>query len=67
MRPHSDGFEIVAGTRRFRAAQLAKLFSLPARIVEIDHDQALKWQLVGLFIVVKRFPFVSEGLSVVSM
>ena len=30
VRPISDGFEIVAGARRFRAAQLAELFSLPA-------------------------------------
>ena len=33
VRPNSQGFEIVAGARRFRAAQLAELFSLPARIV----------------------------------
>jgi ParB family chromosome partitioning protein len=30
--PKADGFEIVAGASRFRAAQVAKLFSLPARI-----------------------------------
>ena len=46
VRPVSDGFEIVAGARRFRAAQLAELFSLPARIVDIDDAQALEWQLV---------------------
>ena len=46
VRPNSDGFEIVAGARRFRAAQLAELFSLPARIVDIDDAQALEWQLV---------------------
>ena len=46
VRPNSDGFEIVAGARRFRAAQLAELFSLPARIVTIDDAQALEWQLV---------------------
>lgn len=33
VRPNANGFEIVAGARRFRAAQLAELFSLPARIV----------------------------------
>ena len=32
VRPDSDGFEIVAGARRFRAAQLAELFALPARV-----------------------------------
>ncbi len=29
VRPKSDGFEIVAGARRFRAAQLAEMFSFP--------------------------------------
>ena len=46
VRPDSGGFEIVAGARRFRAAQLAELFSLPARIVELDDDAAMEWQLV---------------------
>jgi ParB family chromosome partitioning protein len=55
VRPNNRGFEIVAGARRYRAAQLAELFSIPARIVEIDDAQALEWQLVELSIVVKRF------------
>lgn len=46
VRPNNIGFEVVAGARRFRAAQLAELFSLPARIVAIDDTQALEWQLV---------------------
>jgi len=46
LRPNASGFEIVAGARRFRAAQLAELFSLPARIVDINDAQALEWQLV---------------------
>ena len=46
VRPQGQGFEIVAGARRFRAAQLAELFSLPARIVDITDAQALEWQLV---------------------
>ena len=46
VRPNAEGFEIVAGARRFRASQLAELFSVPARIVEIDDAQALEWQLV---------------------
>jgi len=46
VRPNTDGFELVAGARRYRAAQLAELFSIPARIVEIDDAQALEWQLV---------------------
>lgn len=46
IRPNANGFEIVAGARRFRAAQLAELFSLPARIVEVDDAAAMEWQLV---------------------
>jgi ParB family chromosome partitioning protein len=46
VRPNADGFEIVAGARRFRAAQLAELLSLPARIVELTDAQAMEWQLV---------------------
>jgi ParB family chromosome partitioning protein len=46
VRPHSSGFEIVAGVPRFRGAQLAELFSVPARIVDITDNQALEWQLV---------------------
>ncbi|MEZ2346475.1 ParB/RepB/Spo0J family partition protein [Terriglobus sp. RCC_193] len=46
IRPNASGFEIVAGARRFRAAQLAELFSLPARIVDLDDAAAMEWQLV---------------------
>jgi ParB family chromosome partitioning protein len=46
VRPNAEGFEIVAGARRFRAAQLAELFSVPARIVELDDAAAMEWQLV---------------------
>jgi hypothetical protein len=55
VRPNAEGFEIVAGARRFRAAQLAELFAIPARIVEIDDAQALEWALVELSIVGKSF------------
>jgi ParB family chromosome partitioning protein len=44
VRPNADGFEIVAGARRYRAAQIADLSSIPARIVKIDDAQALEWQ-----------------------
>ena len=67
VRPNNQGFEIVAGARRYRAAQLAELFSVPARIVEIDDAKALEWQLVELSIGVKRFLSVFAGLHVVDM
>ena len=46
VRPNNEGFEIVAGARRYRASLLAEVFSVPARIVQIDDAQALEWQLV---------------------
>ena len=46
VRPNNQVFEIVAGARRFRAAQLAELFSVPARIVELTDAQAQEWQLI---------------------
>ncbi len=67
VRPNSEGIEIVAGARRFRAAQLAELSSLPARIVDITDAQALEWQLVELSIVVKLFFFVWAVRHVVVM
>jgi ParB family chromosome partitioning protein len=55
VRPNSEGFELIAGARRYRAALLAELFSIPARIVEIDDAQVLEWQLIELSIVGKSF------------
>jgi ParB family chromosome partitioning protein len=46
VRPQGNGFEIVAGARRFRAAQLAERFSIPARVVELTDGQSLEWALV---------------------
>ena len=39
-------FEVVAGARRLRAAQLAELFSVPTRVVELSDAEALTLQLV---------------------
>jgi ParB family chromosome partitioning protein len=41
-----NGFEIVAGARRFRAAQIAETDSVPVRIVELSDAQALEAQLI---------------------
>jgi ParB family transcriptional regulator, chromosome partitioning protein len=67
VRPNASGFEIVAGARRFRASQLAELFSIPARIVELDDTAAMEWQLVELSIVVKRFLAIDWAPHVVYM
>ena len=42
--PHS--YEIIAGARRFRAAQLARLEYVPVRIVELTDAQALETSIV---------------------
>jgi ParB family chromosome partitioning protein len=39
-------FEIVAGARRYRAAQLAGLETAPVRIVELTDAQALETSIV---------------------
>ena len=67
VRPNNQGFEIVAGARRFRAAQLADAATVPVRIVNLTDAQALEAQLVELSIVVKRILFVYRGPHVVSM
>ena len=41
-----NGFEIVAGARRFRAVQIAETDSVPVRIVELSDAQALEAQLI---------------------
>jgi ParB family chromosome partitioning protein len=46
VRPNREGFEIVAGARRYRASLLAEQFSIPSRIVELTDAQAQEWQLI---------------------
>ena len=43
-----ESFEVVAGARRFRAAQRAELFAVPVRVVELTDSEALTLQLVEL-------------------
>ena len=67
VRPNSEGYEIVAGARRYRAAQLAELFSVPSHIVELTDAQALEWQLIELSIVGKSFLCLYANWHVVYM
>lgn len=46
VRPNEDGYEIIAGERRFRAAQMAGLESIPVIIRQIDDMQAAEISLV---------------------
>ena len=41
-----NGFEIVAGARRYRAAQMAEAATVPVRIVNLNDAEALEAQLV---------------------
>ena len=68
VRPTSErGFEIVFGARRYRAAQLAEVATVPVRIKNLTDAEVLEAQLVELSIVVKRFLSVFAGLHVVDM
>jgi ParB family chromosome partitioning protein len=68
VRPLSgQNFEIVAGARRYRAAQIAEAATVPVRIVNLTDAEALEAALIELSIVVKRFLFVYAGSHVVSM
>ena len=46
VRPRGDDFEIVAGERRFRAAQRAGLGSMPAVVRELDDRETLEVAIV---------------------
>lgn len=46
VRPSSGGYELIAGERRFRAAQDAGLTSLPAIIKEVSNKEAMEIALI---------------------
>ena len=46
VRPAGDGFELIAGERRLRAAQQAGLTEVPARIMRVDDREALELALI---------------------
>jgi ParB-like chromosome segregation protein Spo0J len=56
VRPLTDqSFEIIAGARRYRAAQMAEAPTVPVRIVILTDAEALEAQLIELSIVGKSF------------
>jgi ParB family chromosome partitioning protein len=44
--PQTDQYEIIAGERRWRAAQLAGLVQLPAILKELDDKTSAEWALI---------------------
>jgi ParB family chromosome partitioning protein len=46
LRPHGDDFQIIAGERRWRAAQRAQLHSIPAIVREIDESTTAELALI---------------------
>lgn len=46
VRPASDGYQIVAGERRYQAARLAGLKTIPAIVRELDDDKVLLLALI---------------------
>jgi len=46
LRPEGDGFQIIAGERRWRAAQLAQLHTIPAIVREVDEATTAELALI---------------------
>ncbi|MDQ6963289.1 MAG: ParB/RepB/Spo0J family partition protein [Mariprofundales bacterium] len=46
VRPSANGYELIAGERRWRAAKLAGLEEIPALIREVDSEDALTFAIV---------------------
>ncbi len=46
VRPQGDGYELIAGERRWRASQLANLKDIPAVVRDVDDLQALELAIV---------------------
>lgn len=46
VRPHGDGYQIVAGERRWRAARIAGLSEVPVRIMELSDVETMQIALI---------------------
>jgi ParB family chromosome partitioning protein len=46
LRPHGEGFQVIAGERRWRAAQRAKLHAIPAIVRDIDDSTTAEIALI---------------------
>lgn len=46
VRPFQGGYQLVAGERRFRAAEMAGLATIPALVRDVSEEQLFEWSLV---------------------
>ncbi|HET6499115.1 MAG TPA: ParB/RepB/Spo0J family partition protein [Coriobacteriia bacterium] len=46
VRPHADGYQIIAGERRWRAARMAGLERVPVRVLSIGEAESLELALI---------------------
>jgi len=46
VRPFEGGYQLIAGERRFRAAEIAGLLKIPALVREVTDEQLFEWSLV---------------------
>jgi ParB family chromosome partitioning protein len=46
VRPFQGGYQLIAGERRFRAAQMAGLANIPAIIRHVSEEQLFEWSLI---------------------
>jgi ParB family transcriptional regulator, chromosome partitioning protein len=62
VRRRGDGFELIAGDRRLKAAEIAGLITVPARIVEATDSEVLEIQLVEN-VQREAVPYYEEALA----
>lgn len=62
VRPNGKGFIIIAGERRFRAAEIAKLATIPALIRDVADTDALRIQLIEN-VQRENVPFMEEAFA----
>jgi ParB family transcriptional regulator, chromosome partitioning protein len=64
VRPTTEqGFEIVFGARRYRAAQMAEAATVPVRIKNLTDAEALEAQLIELSLVLQKLSMTSTTME----